>query len=514
MNFSDNIGVFRAGVAKFSVPAGRYWVVGQFDATMGVDNRTRLDVLPQVSVAKDTTVHTAASAATSEVTMRTPRPADLAEVTFTIDFTDRHGLPESVDWYDAPGHIWVRPILRKPSVGTLQAYATQQLASDGRPGTPYAYNLNFADPPGIIPPQHYVATASNLATATERYFQDTRSNGAWITWGAFPGEQLLTRYIVPLQLPGRLIHYFSAAPGLLWSPGYGAFAPADGGFPSGGQADDTYRPYRPGQNLVVDWNRYPLHPQPDFVAGAEGPQIPLVIPSAIRTGNTLTLTMRPFSDNVPGHLSAGSITGTKETDSYQVDQNGVEIARGSAYAGVPPVTVSAQPSVIRFTLNTARSGPAYVLSTRTRTVWTWRSRRQPQATVPRAWYCSFVLKGDQFQARRRCAVQPMMTLAYRVRGLALNGTAPAGSQLIGLTVGHLQLAKAARVTSAAARVSCDGGRHWKRASVTASGSGQFRVGFRMSSGCPVTLQVSAADAAGGSVTETITRAYDVAGHRS
>jgi hypothetical protein len=47
-----------------------------------------------------------------------------------------------------PGHIWVRPIIRKPSVGTLQAYATQQLASDGRPGTPYAYNLNFADPPG------------------------------------------------------------------------------------------------------------------------------------------------------------------------------------------------------------------------------------------------------------------------------------------------------------------------------------------------------------------------------
>jgi hypothetical protein len=86
MNFSDNIGVFKAGVAKFSVPAGRYWVVGEFDATIGVDNRTRLDVLPQVSVAKDTTVHTAASAATSEVTMRTPRPADLAEVTFTIDF--------------------------------------------------------------------------------------------------------------------------------------------------------------------------------------------------------------------------------------------------------------------------------------------------------------------------------------------------------------------------------------------------------------------------------------------
>jgi hypothetical protein len=199
------------------------------------------------------------------------------------------------------------------------------------------------------------------------------------------------------------------------------------------------------------------------------------------------------------------------TESYQIDQNGARIAGGNAYGGIPPVTVSAKPSVIRFTLNAVRSGPAYVLSARTQTVWTWRSRPQPAATVPQAWYCSYVLVSGQYQARRRCAVQPMMTLDYQVRGLALDGTAPAGPQLIELTINHLQLARAARVTGAATQVSCDDGQRWQRATVTASGSGRFRVGFRVPGGCGVTLRVSATDAAGGSVTETITRAYAITG---
>jgi hypothetical protein len=508
--YSDNIGTFTHGVAKFSVPAGRYWVIGEFDTSSTASSVTRLDFLPQVSVAQDTTVHTTARAATSEVTMATPRPAVPVDVTFTANLTGPHGSTDSIDWYNAPGQIWVSPTRRKPAVGTLQAFATEQLASAASAaGTPYAYNLNYSDPAGIIPPQHYVARASNLATVTETYFQDVRSAGAWITRGEIPGEQILAWYLIPLALPGRQIQYFSTAGNLLWSAGYGASATAGGGFPSGGQ-QDTYRHLSAREHLVVDWNRYPLHPQPDFVASAGNPPFPL-IPSATRAGNTLTLTMFPFSDNVPGHLSAGSVTGTKVTESYQIDQNGARIAGGNAYGGVPPVTVSAKPSLIRFTLDAARSGPAYVLSPRTQTVWTWWSRPQPAAKVPQAWYCSYALVNGQYQARRRCAVQPMMTLDYQVRGLAPDGSAPAGPQLIELAVGHLQLARAARVTGAAAQVSCDDGQRWQRATVTASGRGLFRIGFRVPGGCRVTVRVSASDAAGGSVTETITRAYAVAG---
>jgi hypothetical protein len=113
---------------------------------------------------------------------------------------------------------------------------------------------------------------------------------------------------------------------------------------------------------------------------------------------------------------------------------------------------------------------------------------------------------------RNCTVQPMMTLDYRVQRLSLQGTAPAGRQLIQVHAGHIQLAAAARITRASAQASCDDGKTWKSASASASGGGNFRLAFPAPAGCAVTLRVSAADAAGNSITETITRAYRIAAH--
>jgi hypothetical protein len=495
------------------VPAGTYWVTGEFDGSSPASGfLTRLDFLSQVKVDGDTTVHTTASAATSKVTMATPRPAQPVAVRFETNFTDRLGSTSSVDWYDAPGQIWVSPVPGKPAVGTLLCYAAEQLAGQTSPAAnPYAYNLDYADPPGIIPPQDYVARPSNLAVITDRYYQDVRSTGAWLIWGGFPSQQLQAFWITPLALPGRQIQYFSTAPKLSWSPGYNAFTPASE-FPIGGQADDTYQALRPGEHQVVDWNRFPLHPQPDFSAGGGGlnAQLP-ILPSAARAGNKLSLTVQPFSDNVPGHLSAGSAPGTKIHEVYQIDQNGVRIAHGHAYQGIPPTTLSSRPSVIRFTLDATRTGKSYLLSTHTHTVWTWRSARQPTATVPRDWYCSYRIVHGRTVWIRRCRVQSMMTLSYQVNGLALNGSAPSGPQDIGLNVGHIQLAQAAKVTGAKAWASCDGGKTWRRATVSSLGRGHFGLHFSVPSGCYVTLRVSAADAAGGSIGETITRAYATSG---
>ena len=105
----------------------------------------------------------------------------------------------------------------------------------------------------------------------------------------------------------------------------------------------------------------------------------------------------------------------------------------------------------------------------------------------------------------------MMTLDYQVNGMGLNGTAPAGAQTIGLSVGHIQLATAAAITGASVSASCDGGKTWQQATVTAQGNGQYQAGFTEPSGCDVTLRTSAKDAAGNSMTETITDAYAVTG---
>jgi hypothetical protein len=58
-------------------------------------------------------------------------------------------------------------------------------------------------------------------------------------------------------------------------------------------------------------------------------------------------------------------------------------------------------------------------------------------------------------------------------------------------------------------VSFDGGRTWHAAQMTGH-HGSYTAAFTAPARAKVTLRTSAADAAGGSVTETITNAYQVA----
>ena len=106
----------------------------------------------------------------------------------------------------------------------------------------------------------------------------------------------------------------------------------------------------------------------------------------------------------------------------------------------------------------------------------------------------------------------MMTLAYQVAGLSPDGATTPGRQQIGLRCRASSAGRrGAAITSAAVEVSFDGGKTWQPAQVTpGSAAGQFTASFTAPAGAFVTLRTTAADAAGGSVTETITRAYRTA----
>jgi hypothetical protein len=318
---------------------------------------------------------------------------------------------------------------------------------------------------------------------------------------------------VPVKLPGLQTEYMTGTiPSVTYNTSYNQFLPSF----AGGQGEDAYNSLRAGQKVTENWNNYPLHPQP-FVQtqrGSLASHDPLP-PTAFRTGDKLSLFTTAFSDNVPGHLGAGffppfSGPKVKVSGSYAVYQDGVRVAAGSPvtqdpFAGLPLVPLSHKASLIRFVLSGARRGKHYVLSPAFRTVWTWRSRPEPGATVPPAWYCqNFTGPGS-----RRCAVQPMMTLNYDVHGMSLRGATRAGRQVIGLTAGHLQVGGHAAITRATVQVSFDGGRTWRSATVTRTGAGQYTVSFTASAGAEVTLRTRAADAAGGSIDETIQDAYRV-----
>lgn len=229
------------------------------------------------------------------------------------------------------------------------------------------------------------------------------------------------------------------------------------------------------------------------------------LPSASRAANLLSLDVTPFSDSQPGHTGAGFSAGT-----YQVDANGVQVAAGNAAAGTPTahlrVKLHPGPATIWFALNVTRTGQAYPLSGQTRTVWTWRSVPSSHAMVPKGWECTPAQPGA-----RHCAVQPMLTLGYQVAHLALDGSAPPGSQTIAIVAGHLQLAPATPIARLRAWVSFDGGKTWHLTTVTRHGGGLFTATFTAPGHSYPTLRVQATDASGGSITETITRAYRAGG---
>jgi hypothetical protein len=271
--------------------------------------------------------------------------------------------------------------------------------------------------------------------------------------------------------------------------------------------------FRPGEQVTKNWSAYPLHEGYNVnLAGAANPQ-PWV-PSASRAGNTLTLDVTPFSDSTPGHLASGLDAGNV-TGHYRIQEDGKQIAAGNPFTPNPlspfgefatRVTLSPHPGVVRFTLSAAMTGPAaQPLSTASQTVWAWRSAPQAGAQLPAGWTCKLTAQALA-HPDRTCAVEPMMTLDSQVAGLGLDGSAPAGRQVLRLSAGHLQLAKAPAITKATVSVSFDGGKTWHAATV-AGHAGHYTATFTAPAGAKVTLRTSAADAAGGTITETITSAY-------
>jgi hypothetical protein len=510
--FLDSENAFFHGTAKYSVPAGTYWAIGTFFTGNGF----RIDVLPQFTVTGDTTKQVSEQAATSKVSFVTPRRATLQDQNLTLVRQGGDSLA-SFGYEAGNGTMWVNPDRRRPSVGSLHVFTEGLLSSPAGAKTRYDYTLNFAAPEGIIPPQRHVARPRDLATVSERYFQDVKSTGGWITLGGTRyqiGSSFIGGLVPALRLPARQIQYISAGPTMLWQTQYWAYA--DGA--NGGQFE-SFRTLPAGHRVSETWNRYPLHSgvnqafrHTNFFAQ---------LPSAVRAGDTLLLDVTPFSDNHRAHLSSSGFAGPefgggpKVTGSYALYENGHKIAAGDAVkaaGGGSSLFLQAklghQPSRIKFRMKASRAGKQFPLSPASTDVWAWRSAPDPKATVPGPWFCS--VNPRTGQPGRHCVVQQMMTLTYNVAGLGLTGSTAAGRQVVHLSVGHLQQAAALKVTHAWAQVSFNGGKTWHPVSVTRTGRVTLRAAFRAPKRGQVSLRVGVHGSGGASLTETIFNAYRTA----
>lgn len=506
-DLTENFSAFYHGTARFSVPAGIYWAFGGFATPAGF----RLDVLPQFTVRRDTTVAAGARAADSKITFVTPRPAvDAGATSFALRRGGRRG---AVSWFfGGSGAMWVNQVSQRPSAGFLYSATSTQLVSPKGRGTPYTYALDFPSPPGTISSQHFVVRPGDLATVRERLYQDPPKDGGWLTFGGTPAQFRTTGFSgtsTPLRMPGTQTLYLTARPASLWQTGT---------FIAGISAGQTnaWRLYHGGEHLAEPWNAYPLHPGPNVsLPGSISP----VLPSASLAGTRLILDITPFTDNTFGHTGAGfNDNGGPpggSAGSYALYQNGKLIASGKAgqsFSGdlLVAAPVSPRPAAIRFVLTASRKGAAPDPSASSQDVWTFRTRPDPTATVPAPWFCGAALVHHHIRFDRHCAVQDLMTLSYRLAGLGLAGTTRPGAQSLGITVAHLQEAAAPRIRAAVVLVSYNGGKTWKAADLTRTGPGQFLASYSAPARTGVSLRVVARDSRGATVTETILGGYQTA----
>jgi hypothetical protein len=529
-NPADTGSTFYDGSAKFSAPSGHYFALADFLDLSGSGALTgeRIVTLPQFTVSGNATVHVNEAAASSKVTIVTPRPARTQATMLEVGRIPRTNFPVYFEFYHGDSvPTWVAPTSGRPTIGGLQTYLAAWLTSPTGAARPYEYDLAYRSTGGVPAGRHVVTTA-NLATIDARYYSPTPTSGYLLRVGRYPFQlgpgvvdpsdhpvepYYLQEPYIAVHLPQDRIEYTSTGPDLEWTSLLAPAGAAPGEAGTGVLTQyDTARILRRGERATEDWNGGPLHPGVDvnLVGGAFYDSF-AAVPSASRSGDDLLLDVTAFSDNTPGHLGFGYGAwppGTAIGGTYQIDQNGKQIAAGNAAqygAGsfVALVTLSPRPSTVAFTLDASRTGAAYPVSTRTQTTWTWRSSHQTGTTLPAGWYCGN--PGD-----RDCDVQPMMTLEYSVAGLSLADTARAGRQELTVSAGHLQLARAAGITDAKVQVSFNGGTTWRAARMTGR-DGRYEASYLApASARYVTLLVTAADAAGGRISETITRAYRIA----
>jgi hypothetical protein len=224
------------------------------------------------------------------------------------------------------------------------------------------------------------------------------------------------------------------------------------------------------------------------------------------SGGTLNLLAFPFGDNSPDHRGYpdGTVPGLSESAAYDVYADGVPVTQGTGVLQ-KKVILPAGTHDVRIDYNTTRSSPGFTLSTSAATTWTVRTGA-PAGALPRTWYCDF-------SNHTNCAVLPLMTAGY-VLPVNMLGQLTPGSVTAGIDMSHLAGATDVGLISLSLQVSFDGGASWHQAAVTSEGSGHYAVSFTVPAAAATdgfgALRLSAADAYGGTFSQTIQHAFAVA----
>lgn len=243
--------------------------------------------------------------------------------------------------------------------------AEVELELHGIAVSPYRYDLVIPHPDRIPGSLTYDVRELDLATLRSDYHSHLPGQVMGASrFGWRPYETLSVDFVQRLPAPFQRIEYVSAND-TRWR------ADVHASYPFGGTLSERLVRYQPGEQRAVSWFRQPARPAVREAAPFD-PGLPVV-----REHDELVLNLLEFSDAEPGHYGPREATDMTAFRLLRDGQLIAEAARGTGRFGVP-----AEPGTYRAELDVQRTAPWWLLSTRTRTAWTFRSER-PAGDQPR-----------------------------------------------------------------------------------------------------------------------------------
>ncbi|GAA2237485.1 hypothetical protein GCM10010413_42840 [Promicromonospora sukumoe] len=457
------------------VPPGRYSITGFLwtaDEEYVVSEVSAV-LRPEVTVADDTTIVLDAREA-RELTASTHRPSAvrwiaLDDTRTTAAGDDPYGFGTVVG---AGAKAYATPTDEPVTVGTydLQThFVLEQPVAAGRAPS-YTYDLLYTQ--DVVDTFRFRATARNTAAVTTTYAAlgaDHYAESARV--GTAPDHLWGSAVGTPVAVPGKRTEYLSAN-GVDWGHQVYSGSADD---PQQGYFDSEARTYAPREKARTTVGGAVLSTR----AGAGAFTV---------SDDTLGVRLVPWSD-AEGHPFGGFNGQGTRLRAWQDGEAVADQTWPSAEVALP-----AGGAAHRVVLDARQEEASWwERSTRTRTE--WRFRAAPGSAAP-----------------------AVLDVGYAVKGLDARNEAPRGTRVT-LTVGPAaggpdgRPAKS-RVTSARLWWSADDGATWHAASLAASLAdrrpGTFTGTVRVPRGTEhVSLRVEARDASGGTVKQTVTRAYAV-----
>ncbi|WP_031522191.1 hypothetical protein [Streptomyces sp. NRRL F-5123] len=488
------------GEGNVQVPAGHYAVYTLFvdRAADGAETAWR-EVAQDTTVAEDgpdTTVAVEEAAADRRVTVTTPQPAtaDVLKLTWFRTGPSGNVTFDSVQ-VGSPATVPVY-VNARPAAAAGSRYVVQW-GGAAPDGGAYRYDVAFGSD-DVPADQAFRAEPGELATVEHRFSADPAAGGAPGSLYVLPVDgftravEAAGQTVLPppvdqgrQAVPGSRTEYVGTADGGGWA--FGTVTAQLDTFDS-----DTLT-LAPGSTRTVDWAHGPLAPG----LGTHHDQQVREC-TACAGGGQFTLYL-PTGDSEPDHV--GSVAA--DTD-FTLSRDGTRLVDEPDVIGAR-VSAGDGPADYRAVLDTDRSATGAGQSVRTRTELAFHDPGRgadPGLDLPADVPCPAA----------GCRIMPALTLTYRLDTDPSNTGPEGGTQGLDLTVGHLSYdgrGSHAPVTSATVSVSFDGGATWQPAALTGS-AGNYHADWRNTGTAAPSIEVTAADGAGGSITQTVTAAYGIA----